>query len=74
MANIYIHNYHGSNSNDRGNIVNKTEADRAKLHELIDEALGYGYDVQIQQSTLTDEAQANGDVILFFSNKRMVQR
>ncbi len=72
-AKVFIYHYHSSASLDKGNIVNKSEANKKDLHLLISEALGYGYDIQVQQSTLTDEAQANGDVILFFSNKRMTQ-
>jgi hypothetical protein len=74
MAKIILQSYH-TNSDDKGNLVSKTEKDIEQLHNLIDEAISYGYYIQITPSkALVDERKENGDLLFMYSSSRLVQR
>ena len=74
MAKVLIHAYH-TNSDNKGRLFSKTEQNISELHSLIDEAISYGYYIQISPSiALSDEHKKNGDILLMFSSKRLVQR
>lgn len=70
---IHIAHYHGSQQFDKGNIVNQTTKPKEELHNLLDEAISYGYNVQIVVTSLAEEYKKRGDVIFFFSQKRFSQ-
>lgn len=74
MAKVLINSYH-TNSDDKGRLISNTEQDISELHSLIDEANLYGYYVQITPSSaLVEERKNNGDLLLMYSSKRLVQR
>ena len=74
MAEVIIHGYY-TNSEDKGNLITGTTKDISELHNLIDEALSYGYYIQIMPSrVLSEERAKNGDVVLMFGKNRLAQR
>lgn len=74
MSKIILQSYH-TKSDDKGNLVSGTEQDIKELHNLIDEAISYGYYVEITPSVaLVEERKNNGDLILMYSKNRLVQR
>lgn len=74
MAKILLQSYHSS-SDDKGNLISGEEQDAEQLNNLINEALSYGYYIQIIPSrALVDEKRENGDILFMYSNRRLVQR
>lgn len=74
MAKVLIQAYH-TNSDNKGGLISETEQDISELHNLIDEAISYGYYTQISPSeALSEEHKNEGNVLLMFSSRRLVQR
>lgn len=66
--------YH-SNSDDKGKLISNTELELSELNDLINEAISYGYYIQITPSkALVDERKENGDLLFMYSSNRLVQR
>jgi len=74
MAKVFLYNYYIGKSLDKGNIIHATEQEKKDLPSLIEEALSYGYDIHLSQTSLTQEHIDQGNILLFFSNKGFSQR
>ena len=66
---VTVRNFYSSTSHDKGQIIHNSVYNETELLDLVKEALGYGFDVQIKQTGMND-----GHILLWYSTNGFKQR
>ena len=75
MAKIHLNHYHGGNSADKGLFKHHTTLDMSQLQELVEQGIKDNIYFSITPpSGLSEEFAKDGDILVFFDDKRLVSR